>query len=75
VWTNPPVLGDQEDAVLLLFPSDGPLGKQDEVPTLPQLKTQSCDILGEFAWESLAKGTAKVYKLAWPHFAKFGALM
>ena len=70
-----PVLGDQEAAVLLPFPRDGPIGKQGEVLTLPELKTRSRDILGEFAWKSLAKGTAKVYKLAWAHFAKFGALM
>ena len=48
-----------EDAVLLPFPRDGPLGKQGEVLSLPELR----DILGEFAWGALAKGTAKVYKL------------
>ena len=72
---HPPVLGGQEDAVLHPFPWDGPLGKQGEVLTLPELKTRSRGVLGEFAWGSLAKGIAKVYRLAWAHFAKFGAFM
>ena len=48
-----PVLGDQEDAVLLPFPCDGPLGNQGEVLTLPELRNRSRDILGEVDWGAL----------------------
>ena len=51
-----------------------PLASRVEGLTLPKLRNSSRDILGEFALGALAKGT-KVYKLAWAHFTKFGALM
>ena len=55
----------------MTLPRDGPLGQKGETLTLPELKTRSRKLLGEFAWNSLALGTARVYKLAWSHFAKF----
>jgi hypothetical protein len=56
-------LGGDGQAAQVLLPRDGPLVRQGENISLPELKHRSCDLLSEFAWNSLAVGTSKVYKL------------
>ena len=55
-------LGPDGQAAQVLLPRDGPLGQRGESLSLTELKNRSHDLLSEFAWNSLAVGSSKVYK-------------